>query len=143
MKITSMMLASIMFFEGFSPAAKWDVNACRNGYGTPATNCNEIISKKEAEKRLKKEISNLELWVYNNYENVSKDQGLFDASVSMAYNMGRTGSSDIIRELDYGHYECAKLRMFKDRTNGGLPGLVKRRKFEYSVAIGEEVNVPK
>lgn len=58
------------------------------------------------------------------------DQNMYDAMVSMAFNMGRGGfrGSDFIQLVKKGNYEEAKERILS--TNVSYPGHIKRRKKE-------------
>ena len=67
------------------------------------------------------------------YINVSVSESQFIALLSLAYNMGAEGviqkCPKMLRALNVGDYETAADE-FLDVTNGGLAGLVARRRRE-------------
>lgn len=67
------------------------------------------------------------------YINVSVSESQFIALLSLAYNMGAEGvvqkCPKMLRALNAGDYETAADE-FLDVTNGGIPGLVRRRREE-------------
>jgi lysozyme len=62
---------------------------------------------------------------------VGLSQAQFDALVSFAYNVGANAflGSTLLRRLNAGEYRAVPAEM-KRWTNGGLPGLVRRRNAE-------------
>lgn len=76
--------------EGFHPTAYWDVRQWSIGYGTSTNNKNERIDEIEAERRLRQRLrDDFEPCV--NSIGRKLPQGVYDALVSVAYNMGCGG----------------------------------------------------
>lgn len=74
------------------------------------------------------------------YIHVLVTEGQFIALTSLAFNLGVQGMvrkcPKLMRALNEGEYEAAADE-FLDVTNGGLPGLVKRRVAERALFLGE------
>ena len=97
----------------------------------------DTITKEEAEELLSKDLNSAEKAVKSVFEEWKGknipfyvDQDMYDAMVSMAFNMGRGGfrGSDFIQLVKKGNYEEAKERILS--TNVSYPGHIKRRKKE-------------
>lgn len=74
------------------------------------------------------------------YINHDVTKGQYIALISLAFNIGVRGlvgkCPKLMRALNEGEYEAAADE-FLDVTNGGLPGLVKRRVAERALFLGE------
>lgn len=109
-------------WEGLHLKAYWDYHGCSIGYGTRATNCDEVITETEAEERFKKILMPTIKRVQNDFPHLNPQQHV--ALISLAYN------------CDSG-YRAVKEKGIEEHKNwcksaGGkrLEGLVKRRAAE-------------
>lgn len=129
------VLQHIEYFEGFKATAyKCPLGVWTIGYGHTegVKEGDGPITHHEAEAMLladvKKFIAQLAPYV-----NAPLSGFQFVAIVSLAYNIGvknlTTKCPKLMRALNCKHYEEAA-KEFLDITNGGLPGLVKRREAE-------------
>jgi len=135
MKISNTGLDLIKSFEGL----RLDPYYCSSrvltiGYGSTGPHVKEgmKITKEEAEKLLLKDVSRFEDGV-NKLINIPLTQQQFDALVSFAFNcgLGALEESTLRRRLNSGEDPNTVAREeFKRWTNGGLAGLVRRRKAE-------------
>ena len=125
-------------FEGFRndaylcPSNIWTI-----GYGHTATaKPGMTITRQQGESLLKRDLQVFEQAV-NNLVRASLTQNQFDALVSFAYNVGvgAFSNSSLLKFLNRKHYKLAakELHRWVRGSNGKLPGLVRRRKAEYSL----------
>ncbi|MBI2794746.1 MAG: lysozyme [Ignavibacteria bacterium] len=94
------------------------------------------------------DVSNFESCVHRLVQ-VPMTQGMFDALVSMSYNMGYTGlkNTGIPDMMNAGDYKAASERISEvgltDRTGRKLKGLVKRRLLEQSMFVSDGLDPKK
>ena len=88
------------------------------------------ITRRRGLKLLRKDIADYQAAV-NTLVEVALNQPQFDALVSFAYNVGANAfaTSTLLRKLNRGDYESVLTQLMR-WTNGGLPGLVTRRRAE-------------
>lgn len=132
-------IAIIKAMEGFSatpyhnPGEPW----LTIGYGhhAPDVTPGMRLSRAEGEKLLVKDLTRF-VSAVNRYVKVSVNQDQFDTMVSLCYNMGEGGfaGTRVLRFTNQRNYAAAA-EAFMDITNGGLAGLVRRRKIERQVYI--------
>ena len=110
------------------------------GYGhTADVEPDDVVTNYEAEDWLRQDLQ-FTADRLAPYINVRVTKGQFIALTSLAFNIGVRGlvgkCPKLMHALNTGEYEeCAK--QFLDITNGGVPGLVRRRKAEVSLFLGE------
>ena len=110
------------------------------GYGhTADVEPDDVVTNYEAEDWLRQDLQ-FTADRLAPYINVKVTKGQFIALTSLAFNIGVRGlvgkCPKLMRALNAGEYEeCAK--QFLDITNGGVPGLVRRRKAEAALFEGE------
>jgi GH24 family phage-related lysozyme (muramidase) len=128
--------------ERFTPKAFWDKKQYTNGYGTKALNPEEVVSKVEAENRLKTYLQN----AVSNVISYGKDkkyqwtQGQIDALTSFAYNggigmldqltQGGKRTNDQIAQAMMSYNKATDIKTGKTET---LPGLTTRRAEELAM----------
>lgn len=97
----------------------------------------DTITKEEAEELLSKDLNSAESAVKSVFEKWKSenipfyvDQNMYDAMVSMAFNMGRGGfrGSDFIQLVKSGKYDEAKEKILSTKVT--YPGHIERRKKE-------------
>lgn len=88
------------------------------------------ITRRRGLKLLRKDIADYQAAV-NTFVGVTLNQQQFDALVSFAYNVGTDAfaTSTLVRKLNRGDYQSVLGQLMR-WTNGGLPGLVARRRAE-------------
>ena len=121
-------LDTIKRFEGFATQAKWDYAQFTNGYGTKAAHPGEQISREEADRRFKKEISEAALLVDRFAPNL--DSGTRAALTSLTFNAGTKWMSAGLGEaIKSGNLEEGRKIFLQYNKAGGdvLPGLARRR----------------
>jgi lysozyme len=93
---------------------------------------NDLKRKEEGVRRM------LLQWEEDGY-NVDITQSMFDAMVSMAFNMGVSGlrTTDFIQYLKQKDYEVAAELIKSTRVNSKFPGLINRREDEHNLFIKE------
>lgn len=107
-----------------------------------AVTSTSIITKKIADELLAKRLSEeFEPGVKRNIR-VPVTQSMYDASVSMAYNMGVSGflNTEVASSLNAGRYEEAASFIEGTKTNGGV--LTSRRKAEANLFLRDGVPTP-
>jgi GH24 family phage-related lysozyme (muramidase) len=120
--------------EGFIPKAKWDYAQYSVGYGTKAKNKNEVISKEEAENRLKLELAPVMEKIQSKLK-VPINSGQLIALASINYNTGSLANK-LIDRINKGESPDIIANTIKSMALTGvgsnkiLPGLVKRRNEE-------------
>lgn len=106
------------------------------------------ITKKEADKIFEEDIKKFERGVkrlFKKWKREGKDikvtQHMFDAMVSMAYNMGVSGllKTEFVDELLKGDYEKASEKILSSRVSDNFHGLKKRRIKEKNLFLKEFV----
>lgn len=108
------------------------------GYGhTADVEPDDVVTNYEAEDWLRQDLQ-FTADRLAPYINVRVTKGQFIALTSLAFNIGVRGlvgkCPKLMRALNAGEYEeCAK--QFLDITNGGVPGLVRRRKAEAALFL--------
>jgi GH24 family phage-related lysozyme (muramidase) len=128
--------------ERFTAKAFWDKKQYTNGYGTKALNPEEVVSKVEAENRLKTYLQN----AVSNVISYGKDkkyqwtQGQIDALTSFAYNggigmldqltQGGKRTNDQIAQAMMSYNKATDIKTGKTET---LPGLTTRRAEELAM----------
>jgi GH24 family phage-related lysozyme (muramidase) len=128
--------------ERFTAKAFWDKKQYTNGYGTKALNPEEVVSKVEAENRLKTYLQN----AVSNVISYGKDkkyqwtQGQIDALTSFAYNggigmldqltQGGKRTNDQIAQAMMSYNKATDVKTGKTET---LPGLTTRRAEELAM----------
>lgn len=137
----SSYLPRVQKFEGFTPTAKWDRKQFSNGYGTRALYEGETIDEKEAQRRLRAELSSAENRV-RSFDPTLDDNAL-TALVDLTYNAGddwsRSGLGEAVKARDWGTARQKYLEYTRaqkpDGTLETLPGLVTRRS-EFAPLLG-------
>jgi lysozyme len=135
MNLSDAGLDLIKRFEGLSlkaylcPARVWTI-----GYGTTrGVRPGQVISEAEAEAMLRADVARFAQGVSERIQ-VPVTQGMFDALVSFAYNVGLAafGKSTLLRLLNESRYDLAAQQFARWNKAGGrvLPGLTKRRAAE-------------
>lgn len=125
--------------EGFIPKAKWDYAQYSVGYGTKAKNKNEIISKEEAENRLKIELGPIIEKIQSKVK-VPLNTGQLIALASINYNTGSLANK-LIDKINKGEDPSIIANTIKSMaltgvgSNKVLPGLVKRRNEEANLFL--------
>ena len=113
------------------------------GYGhTADVEPDDVVTNYEAEDWLRQDLQ-FTADRLAPYINVRVTKGQFIALTSLAFNIGVRGlvgkCPKLMHALNTGEYEeCAK--QFLDITNGGVPGLVRRRRAEVSLFLGNKVS---
>jgi lysozyme len=128
-------------WEGFRACAyRCPAGVMTIGYGhTGDVKAGDVVTYHEADELLLKDLqSTAERLAPHIKVPVTKEQ--FIALTSLAFNLGVQGvvrkCPRLMRALNEGEYEAAA-NEFLDVTNGGLPGLVKRRAAERALFLGE------
>lgn len=138
---------SIKEHEGLRLKAYLDsVGVWTIGYGDtgPDVVKDLVITKEEAEERLRKRLVEFEGYV-SKYVKVTLTQNQFDALVSLVYNIGPANfaSSTLLKKLNDGDYQGAADQFLvwnKGRVDGKLvriEGLANRRAKERKQFLGE------
>lgn len=129
------------------------------GHAEPEENSHyaigEVISEKQAAYLFEKDIKRAENGVkeiflqYRNeqaekYEEIILTQNMFDAMVSMAFNMGVNGlnNTEFIELLKQKDYLAAAERIKTTKINSKFPGLINRRKEEAEI-FSKDLNLEK
>lgn len=128
-------------FEGFSPTPYGDYQQLSIGYGTKAKSPNEVITKEEAEQRMIEHIENyvkpgiINIVGQERWNNLDYNQKT--ALISLAYNLGVGGSSEILKLVRDGNIQGAAEEMKQYVHAGGqvLEGLVRRREAEAKLLL--------
>jgi len=128
-------------FEGFRAHAYWDYQRYSIGYGTKAKSPDEVITREEAERRLREHVERYVLPGIKNligqesWNQLSYNQK--SALVSFAYNVGVGGATPVLKLVKEGRIEDAAQRMMRHVRAGGkvLQGLVNRRKEEAKLLL--------
>ena len=111
--------------EGFTPAARWDVNAYRNGYGTPARE-GEKISPEDAERRALKTLRKVREKLLRRYGCLTDRQSW--ALSLTAYNVGGFGERlDAAARSADNEALAAAMSLYVKSQGVMLPGLETRR----------------
>lgn len=99
----------------------------------------DTLTRKEAEAELMHAVDECEITLGNMLGNTPITQGMFDALLSFAYNMGIGGASQQINRVIQRNYEqCAKSFDLYIKAGGMvLPGLVNRRNEEEALFRSE------
>jgi len=125
------LYGAIKGFEGFNPRAYGDYKQHSVGYGTRATSPTEVISREEADRRLRAEVNAARGIVDKFAPNLPP--GVRAALTSLTFNAGddwtRAGLGEAIRS---GNMDAARERFLQYTKAGGqdLPGLIERRRKE-------------
>lgn len=137
MKASEILIAEIKSCESLRlKAYRCPAGVPTIGYGsTNGVRMGMIITKEEAEKRLRDDLSTAERYV--NGLNVCKTQGQFDALVDFAFNVGcgRLKTSTLLKYIREGKPVSEIQKQFlRWNKSGGvvLAGLTKRRQWEAS-----------
>jgi GH24 family phage-related lysozyme (muramidase) len=129
-------------FENFTPVANFDVRQNTNGFGTEATDANEEITLEEAQSRLMARVTRDADYIKNFGEryNYNFTDNEVAALNSFIFNLGR-GALDQVTASGTRSKEEIASKMLEYNKAGGkqLSGLVKRRKDERDVFIGEAI----
>ena len=128
--------------ERFIAKAYWDKKQYTNGYGTKALNPEEVVSKVEAENRLKTYLQNAvsDVIQYGKDKKYQWTQGQIDALTSFAYNggigmldkltQGGKRTNDQIAQAMMSYNKATDIKTGKTET---LPGLTTRRAEELAM----------
>lgn len=130
-------LAFIKQKEGFRPDAYDDFGQMSSGYGTKALKPGERISRTEADKRLRAQVSAITTWI-DQHIKVPLTQAQADALVSFGYNLGTDDLARLKEDINDGKFGRVAKRMLTFNRAGGteLPGLVLRRQQEAEMFLG-------
>lgn len=143
-------LAFIQGQEGFAPTAYWDYAQYSIGFGTGIWGGRPVtatypgtVTRAQAATELFNFIESQWAPGVKSAVRVLITQGMFDALVSLAYNIGLGGfrSSSVLRHLNAGDYEAAAASFALWNKAGGQvnAGLVRRRSAEASLFLGQGV----
>lgn len=126
-------------WEGFRESAyRCSAGVLTIGWGhTAGVKEGDVVDAHEAEEMLRSDLEDVADRLAP-FINVKVTKGQFIALTSLAFNIGVRGlvgkCPKLMRALNAGEYEeCAK--QFLDITNGGVPGLVRRRKAEAALFL--------
>ena len=146
MKSSDLLIRKIKEFEGLSLKAYKPVKTERYytiGYGHYGSDvkANQVITEKQAENLLKKDLEKFEAYV--NKLDVCKRQGQFDSLVSFSFNLGTAalGRSTLLKYIRANKAEQYIRGEFAKWVNsGGVPlrGLKRRRQWEADRYYGKE-----
>ena len=146
MKSSGLLIRKIKEFEGLSLKAYKPVKTERYytiGYGHYGSDvkANQVITEKQAENLLKKDLEKFEAYV--NKLDVCKRQGQFDSLVSFSFNLGTAalGRSTLLKYIRANKAEQYIRGEFAKWVNsGGVPlrGLKRRRQWEADRYYGKE-----
>lgn len=146
MKSSDLLIRKIKEFEGLSLKAYKPVPSERYytiGYGHYGVDvkANQVITEKEAESLLRKDLEKFEAYV--NKLDVCKRQGQFDSLVSFSFNLGTAalGRSTLLKYIRANKAEQYIRGEFAKWVNsGGVPlrGLKRRRQWEADRYYGKE-----
>lgn len=132
---------AIKGLEGFRPRAYGDYKQHSIGYGTRANAPDEVITRDEADRRLRDEVLRARGYVDEFAPNL--DPGTRAALTSLTYNAGpgwqKSGLGAAVRA---GDWDDARSRFLQYTKAGGedLPGLIDRRKREAAWGFGSAPN---
>lgn len=132
---------AIKGLEGFRPRAYGDYKQHSIGYGTRANAPDEVITRDEADRRLRDEVLRARGYVDEFAPNL--DPGTRAALTSLTYNAGpgwqKSGLGAAVRA---GDWDDARSRFLQYTKAGGedLPGLIDRRKREAAWGFGGAPN---
>lgn len=140
MRISPKGIALIKKWEGLRLKAYYcSANVLTIGWGSTGKHVTPdmVITEKEAEELLKKDLFRFEIGVKNLCPRVNQNQ--FDALVSFAFNLGLGAlqRSTLRMKVNRGEYDHVPAEFKKWVRGGGriLPGLVKRREEEAKLFI--------
>ena len=146
MKSSDLLIRKIKEFEGLSLKAYKPVKTERYytiGYGHYGSDvkANQVITEKQAENLLKKDLEKFEAYV--NKLDVCKKQCCFDSLVDFAFNLGTAalGRSTLLKYIRANKAEQYIRGEFAKWVNsGGVPlrGLKRRRQWEADRYYGKE-----
>ena len=158
MHVSQKCIDLVKSFEGFSakaylcPAKIWTIGyGSTRIYGRPVKQT-DVITKDIAEVMLSDELAEFEQVVKDAIGTISISQGMFDALVSIVYNVGPGSSSKdgiirlksgkkstLLSKVIAGDKDGAAAEFLKWTRAGGvvLNGLVKRRKAEHDLFMSE------
>tara|TARA_R100000781_G_scaffold114981_1_gene88248 strand:+ start:2112 stop:2696 length:585 start_codon:yes stop_codon:yes gene_type:complete len=129
-------------FENFTPVASFDVRQNTNGFGTRAIDAKEEITLEEAQKRLMARVNRDADYIrdFGERYNYNFTDNEVAALNSFIFNLGR-GALDQVTDGGTRSKEEIASKMLEYNQAGGeqLEGLVKRRKDERDVFIGEAI----
>lgn len=136
--------------EGFSATAYWDYaqysigHGTGNWYGRPVTRTFPgTITRAQAAGALQDFINREFASTVQNAVRVLITQDMFDAMVSLAYNIGSGGfrGSSVVRYINQGDYEAAASSFALWNKAGGQvnQGLVSRRRDEIALFLGQGI----
>jgi murein DD-endopeptidase MepM/ murein hydrolase activator NlpD len=146
-QVPQVLLDIVKHFEGCELKAYWDRGHYSIGYGTRAKSSTEIISKEEAEKRLRDELQSSVNNVLS-YVNRPLNDNQLAALASLNFNTGNIKQfPKLMAALNSGNFNEAAnqfLDINKDITGNVLLGLSRRRKAERDLFLGKSsgVNYP-
>ena len=134
------LIASLKKLEGFTPNARilpGDVSVFTYGYGDTDCKPGDSITEPEAAIRLTKRAKGFGDQVIK-LVTVQLTQGQYDATTSLAYNVGSHAFPTLIKKLNSGDIQGAANEFLRfTKANGKvLPGLVRRRSIERSWFLG-------
>ena len=134
LKVSHRGINFIKQWESFSARAFWDYKQYSIGYGTKAKHRDEMITEREAAKRLLAETEHAQRYLKKHVK-VPLTQNMYDALVSFTFNVGigwLLNGSNTLDILNKGKYEKAAKWLTKWNKAGGkvLKGLVRRRAAE-------------
>lgn len=123
-KIFNKLIEQLKIDEGFTAKAFWDLKQFTNGYGTKALSPDEIITREEAEKRLKMYAESSLLDVIMNFNFITSEK-LILAIANMRYNLGLNGLlgfRNMIRALQVKDYKKAAYEAYNSRWYSQVGG---------------------
>lgn len=118
------------------PAGVWTI-----GYGhTKGVKEGDTITRTEAHKMLERDLKGFAAEA-GRYVKVPVTEGQYIALMDFIYNFGvsKFKGSTLLKKLNFGDYDGAAKEILKWKYSNGkvLPGLVKRRQYEYDLFTGK------
>lgn len=130
--------------EGFLPKAEWDHKQWSVGYGTKANSEDEVITEKEADRRLRERLKK-DVDFVDNFAKKNKydwNQGQKDALTSFVYNLGSGSLNSLTANGTRTNEQIGqKILEYNKASNVVNPGLVKRRTEESTMFAGYSPSV--
>ena len=142
--VSQVTIDFVKSFEGFEAKAYWDYTQYAIGYGTKAKSATEVISREEAEKRIKIELIQAANTVLSLVKVPLNDNQL-GALTSLAFNTGSIKQfPKLLNAINSNNFnEAANQFLDINKTTTGkiLEGLTRRRKAERELFLGKSSGI--